>query len=75
LTNISISDKLTRIYPVGVLIGETTITSIPTYGSSQASINWTIPTASSRIVFVKLDSSNTKDNLWRLGYNSTKRVA
>jgi hypothetical protein len=59
----------------GVLIGETKITSIPAYGSSQASINWTIPTASSRIVFVKLDPSNTKDNLWRLGYNSTKRVA
>jgi len=47
----------------GVVIGETTITSIPAYGSSLASISWTIPTASSKAVYIRLDSLNFIDEL------------
>ncbi|MBM4136118.1 MAG: hypothetical protein FJ241_04720 [Nitrospira sp.] len=54
----------------GVLIGETIVPSILAYGSSQAIINWTIPTASSRIIFVKTDPSNSIDEL-----NETDNIA
>src|SRR4030043_893736 len=47
----------------GVLIGERTITSIPSFGSSQASISYTIPTASSKTIFVKIDPLNVIDEL------------
>jgi subtilase family serine protease len=47
----------------GVLIGETTIPSITPFGSYQVSISWTIPTASSRKVFVKIDPLNSIDEL------------
>jgi prenyltransferase beta subunit len=47
----------------GVLIGETTISSIPSFGSSQASIQWTIPDASAHIIFVKIDPLNVIDEL------------
>ena len=43
----------------GVLIGEATIAQIVAFGSSQVSGNWTIPTASARKVFVKIDPLNT----------------
>ncbi|TAL58168.1 MAG: hypothetical protein EPN86_00670 [Nanoarchaeota archaeon] len=43
----------------GILIGETTITSIPAFGSSQASITYTIPTASSKTIFIKIDPLNS----------------
>lgn len=47
----------------GILFGETTITSIPAFGSSQASISWTIPTASARKVFIRIDPLNAIDEL------------
>jgi hypothetical protein len=47
----------------GVLIGETTIPSISSYSNSQTSISWTIPTASSNIVFVTIDPLNVIDEL------------
>jgi len=43
----------------GVLIGQTTIPSIPAYGSSQASISWTIPTASANAVYVVVNPLNS----------------
>ncbi|MEW6054879.1 MAG: CARDB domain-containing protein [Nitrospirota bacterium] len=47
----------------GTFIGETTIPSITAYGSSPTSISWTIPTASARTIYVKVDPSNTIDEL------------
>ncbi len=47
----------------GVLIGERTITSIGAFGSSQASISYTIPTASSKTIFIKIDPLNVIDEL------------
>ena len=49
----------------GVLIGETTIPIpiINAFSSSQVSINWTIPTASARKVFLKIDPLNSIDEL------------
>ncbi len=47
----------------GAFIGTVTIASIPAYGSSQASVSWTIPTASSRKVFVNVDPLNSIDEL------------
>jgi subtilase family serine protease len=46
-----------------VFIGQVTIPSIPEYGGSQASVSWTIPTASARKVFVKVDPLNSIDEL------------
>jgi len=48
----------------GVPIGETTITSIPSFGTSQAGINYTIPTASSHTIFVKIDPLNIIESLY-----------
>ncbi len=47
----------------GILIGQTTISSITAYGSSPASITWTIPTAGAGAIFVKIDPLNTIDEL------------
>ncbi|PIV20895.1 MAG: hypothetical protein COS40_10190 [Deltaproteobacteria bacterium CG03_land_8_20_14_0_80_45_14] len=47
----------------GTLIGETAIPEIAAFGSTQVSVNWTIPTASPRKVFVKIDSQNSIDEL------------
>jgi len=47
----------------GILIGETTITTIPAFGSSQASVSWTVPTASLRKVFVRIDPLNSIDEI------------
>jgi subtilase family serine protease/prenyltransferase beta subunit len=47
----------------GVFIGEATVVSVPAYGSSQTSISWTVPTASSRTIYVKIDPSNSIDEL------------
>jgi prenyltransferase beta subunit len=47
----------------GVLIEETTIETIPAFGSSQTSINYTISTASSKTIFVKIDPMNIIDEL------------
>ncbi|MBI5634421.1 MAG: VCBS repeat-containing protein, partial [Nitrospirae bacterium] len=47
----------------GILIGETPITSIPAYGSSSASITWTIPSAAARTIFISIDPLNTIDEL------------
>lgn len=47
----------------GVLIEETTISSIPAYGSEQTSITYTIPTASSKTIFIKIDPLNVIDEL------------
>jgi len=44
----------------GTLIEERTITSIGAFGSSQASINYTIPTASSKTIYVKIDLMNSE---------------
>jgi hypothetical protein len=54
----------------GVLFGETTIPTITAFGSSQVSINWTIPTALARRVFVKIDPMNSIDEL-----NETDNIA
>ena len=45
----------------GVLIEETTIQSIPAFGSSQTSISYTIPTASSTTIFIKIDPHKSRD--------------
>jgi len=47
----------------GIFIGETSIPSISAYSSSPASISWTIPTASARTIFVKVDSTGSIDEL------------
>jgi subtilase family serine protease/prenyltransferase beta subunit len=47
----------------GALIEETTITSIATFGSEQTGITYTIPTASSKIIFIQIDPLNTIDEL------------
>lgn len=47
----------------GILIGETTIPSITAFGSYQTSMNWTVPTASLRKVFVRIDPLNSIDEL------------
>jgi len=47
----------------GTLIGEVTIPLIPASGSNETSLSWTIPTASSRTVFVKIDPFNSIDEL------------
>ena len=54
----------------GILIGETTISSIPAYGNSPASINYTLTTASSKTIYVSLDPLNTIDEL-----NETDNIA
>jgi hypothetical protein len=43
----------------GVLIEERTITAIEAFGNSQTSINYTIPTASSKTIFIKIDPLNS----------------
>ena len=43
----------------GALIGETTITSIPSFGSSQSSISYTIPSASSKTIFIRIGPLNS----------------
>jgi len=45
----------------GALIEETTIASISAYGTEQTSISHTIPTASSKTIFIKIDPLNLKD--------------
>jgi hypothetical protein len=47
----------------GILIGETTMLSVPSYSNSQTSITWTIPSASSKIIFIVADPHNTIDEL------------
>ena len=42
----------------GTQIGETTVSSISAFGSAPASIIWTIPTASSKAIFVTVDPLN-----------------
>src|SRR4030043_443593 len=44
----------------GTLIEETTITSIAAYGTEQTSITYTIPTASSKTIFIKIDPLNSE---------------
>ncbi|MFZ3138456.1 MAG: CARDB domain-containing protein [Thermodesulfovibrionales bacterium] len=46
-----------------VFINEATIETIPAFGSSQASITYTIPTASSKTIFIKIDPLNVIDEL------------
>lgn len=49
----------------GVLIGEATVASVSAYGSAPASVTWTIPTASTRAIYVVLntiDELNETDN-------------
>lgn len=46
----------------GSLIGETTILSVPSHGNSPASISFTIPTASSKTISIKIDPLNVIDN-------------
>ena len=50
----------------GVLIGETTITSIPSFGSLQVSIQWTIPDATARTIFIKVDPLNLEDKFMEI---------
>ena len=59
----------------GVLIGDITIPSIPAYGSSQTSISWTIPTASSSTVFVKTNPSYPQYSLRGLSLLSRGLIA
>lgn len=47
----------------GTLIGETAVPSIPSFGSSQTSIAWVIPSASSKRIFVVIDALNTVEEL------------
>lgn len=47
----------------GVLIGEVTISTITAFGNNQTSMNWTVPTASLRKVYVRIDPLNTIDEL------------
>ncbi|MFZ3136428.1 MAG: hypothetical protein WA126_03435 [Thermodesulfovibrionales bacterium] len=47
----------------GALIEERTITAIGTFGSSQTSITYTIPNASSKTIFIKIDPLNVIDEL------------
>ncbi len=58
----------------GTLIGSTTIASIGAYGSAPASITWTIPTASTRAIFVKIDPLNTIDELSRAANTASKNL-
>ncbi len=44
----------------GVLIEETIISSIPAYGREQTSITYTIPTASSKTIFIQIDPLNSE---------------
>ena len=46
----------------GILIEERTIETIPAFGSSQASIEWTIPDGNAHTIFIKIDPANIKDN-------------
>jgi len=46
-----------------VLIVKTTISSIGSFGTSQASMNWPIPSASTQRIFVRIDPFNTVDEL------------
>ena len=48
----------------GTLIEETTITSIAAYGTEQTSISYTIPTASSKTIFIKIDPLNSIESLY-----------
>jgi hypothetical protein len=54
----------------GILIGGTTITSLPAYSSGQAAIQWTIPTASAQTIYVVIDPLNSIDEL-----NKTDNIA
>ncbi|MEW6375083.1 MAG: CARDB domain-containing protein, partial [Thermodesulfobacteriota bacterium] len=47
----------------GVLIGEATILAISAFSNSQATVNWTVPTASLRKVFVRIDPLNSIDEI------------
>ena len=47
----------------GVLVGEATIAQIAAFGSSQVSGNWTIPTASTRKIYARIDPQNSIDEL------------
>jgi len=47
----------------GVLIGETTIPSIPAYDNSETSISWTIPSASAHTIYAVIDPLNTIEEL------------
>lgn len=55
------------------LIGEATI-SIPVFGSSPASITYTIPTASSKTIFVTIDPLNTIDELNEADNTASKNL-
>jgi subtilase family serine protease len=54
----------------GVFIDETPISSISAYGNTTASVQWTIPSSSARVIFVRIDPSNTIDEL-----NETDNIA
>ena len=47
----------------GLLIGETTIPAISAFSNSQVTANWTVPTASLRKVFVRIDPLNSIDEI------------
>ena len=55
----------------GILIGETTI-SVSAFGTSQTSITYTIPTASSKTIFIKIDPLNSFDNLYSVRIANNK---
>lgn len=48
---------------VGALIAETTIPAIDAFCNVQVNVNWTVPTASLRKVFVRIDPFNSIDEL------------
>ncbi len=59
----------------GLLIGETTMLSIPANGNSQTSISWTTPNASTHTIFVKIDPSNVIDELNETDNTASKNLA
>jgi len=47
----------------GVLIGETTMLSIPAYSSSLSTTSWTIPDAATHLIYLQIDPMNVIDEL------------
>ncbi len=58
----------------GTLIEEKTITSIAAYGTEQTSITYTIPTASSKTIFIQIDPLNTIDELDETDNTASKNL-
>jgi subtilase family serine protease len=58
----------------GTLIGETTVSNISAFGSAPASIIWTIPAASTKVIFISIDPLNVIGELNETDNTASKNL-